>query len=70
MLKPQNRYENFRLVDYTQDKARFYGTEAEASYAINDVYKMSVFGDYVRGKIDNENAATGACWPFRNKSEC
>ncbi len=51
-----DRYENFRLVDYTQDKARFYGTEAEASYAINDVYKMSVFGDYVRGKIDNENA--------------
>ncbi|MCU4325233.1 zinc piracy TonB-dependent receptor ZnuD [Acinetobacter johnsonii] len=50
------RYENFRLVDYTQDKARFYGTEAEASYALNDVYKMSVFGDYVRGKIDNENA--------------
>ena len=50
------RYKNFRLVDYTQDKARFYGTEAEASYAINDVYKMSVFGDYVRGKIDNENA--------------
>ena len=51
-----DRYENFRLVDYTQDKARFYGTEAEASYTINDVYKMSVFGDYVRGKIDNENA--------------
>lgn len=51
-----DRYENFRLVDYTQDKARFYGTEAESSYAINDVYKMSVFGDYVRGKIDNENA--------------
>ncbi|MGF2682464.1 zinc piracy TonB-dependent receptor ZnuD [Acinetobacter johnsonii] len=51
-----DRYENFRLVDYTQDKARFYGTEAEASYALNDVYKMSVFGDYVRGKIDNENA--------------
>ncbi|MEG0031920.1 zinc piracy TonB-dependent receptor ZnuD [Acinetobacter sp.] len=51
-----DRYENFRLVDYTQDKARFYGTEAEASYALNDVYKMSIFGDYVRGKIDNENA--------------
>ena len=51
-----DRYENFRLVDYTQDKARFYGTEAEASYTINDVYKMSVFGDYVRGKIENENA--------------
>ena len=51
-----DRHENFRLVDYTQDKARFYGTEAAASYALNDVYRMSVFGDYVRGKIDNENA--------------
>ena len=51
-----DRYENFRLVDYTQDKARFYGLEAETAYAINDTYKVSLFGDYVRGKIDNENA--------------
>ena len=49
-------YGNFRLVDYTQDKAKFYGTEAQASYQLNDLYKLSVFGDYVRGKIDNENA--------------
>ena len=49
-------YKNFRLVDYTQDKAKFYGTEAQASYALNDLYKLSVFGDYVRGKIDNANA--------------
>lgn len=51
-----DRYENFRLVDYTQDKAKFYGAEAQASYALSDVYKLSVFGDYVRGKIDSENA--------------
>ena len=51
-----DRYENFRLVDYTQDKARFYRTEAEASYALSDVYKLSVFGDYVRGKIESDNA--------------
>lgn len=50
------QYENFRLVDYTQDKAKFYGTEAQASYQLNDLYKLSVFGDYVRGKIDNSNA--------------
>ena len=50
------QYENFRLVDYTQDKAKFYGTEAQASYQLNDLYKFSVFGDYVRGKIDNANA--------------
>lgn len=47
---------DFRLVDYTQDKARFYGTEAQAGYQINDMYKLSVFGDYVRGKIEGENA--------------
>ncbi len=49
-------YKDFRLVDYTQDKAKFYGTEAQASYALTDAYKLSVFGDYVRGKIDSENA--------------
>ncbi|TCB49806.1 TonB-dependent receptor [Acinetobacter sp. ANC 4779] len=49
-------YKDFRLVDYTQDKAKFYGTEAQASYALNDTYKVGVFGDYVRGKIDSENA--------------
>lgn len=47
---------DFRLVDYTQDKARFYGTEAQTGYQINDMYKLSVFGDYVRGKIEGENA--------------
>lgn len=47
---------DFRLVDYTQDKARFYGTEAQAGYQVNDMYKLSVFGDYVRGKIEAENA--------------
>ncbi|WP_038343565.1 zinc piracy TonB-dependent receptor ZnuD [Acinetobacter sp. A47] len=51
-----DRYKDFRLVKYTQDQARFYGAEAEAGYQISDMYKVSVFGDYVRGKIDNENA--------------
>ena len=49
-------YKHFRLVDYTQDKAKFYGAEAQASYALSDVYKLSVFGDYVRGKIESDNA--------------
>lgn len=49
-------YKNFRLVDYKQDKAKFYGAEAQASYALSDAYKLSVFGDYVRGKIDSANA--------------
>ena len=47
---------NLRGLEYTQDKARFYGAEAQASYAINDMYKVSVFGDYVRGKIEGKNA--------------
>ena len=51
-----DRYKDFRLVQYAQDKARFYGAEAEAGYQISPIYKLSVFGDYVRGKIDNENA--------------
>ena len=52
----KDNFENFRLVDYTQDKAKFYGAEAQVGYAINDMYKLSVFGDYVRGKIEGENA--------------
>lgn len=51
-----DRFENFRLVEYTQDKAKFYGTEAQAGYKLNDTYHLSVFGDYVRGKIDGDNA--------------
>ena len=54
--KTLDQYENFRLIEYSQDKAKFYGTEAEVTYQFNDVYKASLFGDYVRGKIDSENA--------------
>ena len=49
-------HDNFRLVDYTQDKAKFYGVEAETGYQLSDLYKISLFGDYVRGKIDGANA--------------
>lgn len=48
--------ETFRLIDYQQDKAKFYGTEAKLGYQISSVYKLSVFGDYVRGEIDNQNS--------------
>ncbi|MCE1271353.1 MAG: zinc piracy TonB-dependent receptor ZnuD [Acinetobacter sp.] len=50
------RYKDFRLVQYAQDKAKFYGAEVEVGYQISPIYKLGVFGDYVRGKIDNENA--------------
>ncbi len=51
-----DNFKDFRLVEYTQDKAKFYGAEAAVSYALNDTYKVGVFGDYVRGKIESENA--------------
>ncbi|MQW90835.1 TonB-dependent receptor [Acinetobacter wanghuae] len=46
----------YREVNYRQDSAKFYGTEAEVSYHINDTYTVGLFGDYVRGKIEGENA--------------
>ena len=52
-----DRYENFRLVQYTQDEARFYGVEGEISYQLSPRYKTTLFGDYVRGKIDAEGDA-------------
>ena len=48
--------DSLRGINYTQDTAKFYGAEAQASYALNDTYKVGVFGDYVRGKIDSKNA--------------
>ena len=54
--KTLDQYENFRLIEYSQDKAKFYGTEVEVAYQFNDIYRASLFGDYVRGKIDAENA--------------
>ncbi|MFX5085191.1 TonB-dependent receptor, partial [Acinetobacter baumannii] len=44
------------LIQYSQDAAKFYGVDADLSYQISPVYNLGLFGDYVRGKIDNENA--------------
>lgn len=52
-----DRYEDFRLIQYAQDKARFYGTEGEISYQLSPIYTATLFGDYVRGKIDAEGDA-------------
>ena len=54
--KTLDQYKNFRLINYNQAEAKFYGTETEITYHLNDVYKTSLFGDYVRGKIEDENA--------------
>ena len=51
-----DREQDFRLVQYTQDSARFYGAEAEIAYQLSPMYKVNLWGDYVRGKIDHANA--------------
>ncbi|HDR0730176.1 TPA: TonB-dependent receptor [Pasteurella multocida] len=40
-----------RLYRYNQAKAKIYGLEAEVSYQISSTHSVSVFGDYVRGKL-------------------
>lgn len=52
-----DRYKDFRLIQYAQDKARFYGAEGEISYQLSPIYTATLFGDYVRGKIDAEGDA-------------
>lgn len=52
-----DRYQDFRLIEYSQDKARFYGVDGEISYQVSPVYEVSMFGDYVRGKLDREGNA-------------
>ncbi|TCM68128.1 iron complex outermembrane receptor protein [Acinetobacter calcoaceticus] len=51
-----DRYKDFRLIEYNQDSAKFYGLEGKVAYQLNPVYNVGLFGDYVRGKIDNDNA--------------
>jgi len=46
-----DRYEDFRLIKYTQDDAEFRGFEAEASWQFNDAFSATVFGDRVRARF-------------------
>ncbi|XID75737.1 TonB-dependent receptor domain-containing protein [Alkanindiges sp. WGS2144] len=48
-----DKFENFRLIQYTQSDAIFNGVEAETRYRFDDTYSGAVFGDYVRAKLDN-----------------
>lgn len=45
-----DRHEDFRLIQYAQRDADFYGVEAEVSYQINTMLQAKVFGDSVRAK--------------------
>src|SRR5690606_3815866 len=46
-----DQHEDFRLIEYTQGDATFAGLEAEASYRLSPNVSVSIFGDYVRGKL-------------------
>lgn len=48
-----DRFEDFRLIQYTQQDATFNGLEAEASYRFNSNYSATLLGDYVRAKLDD-----------------
>ncbi|MGE0421549.1 MAG: TonB-dependent receptor [Reyranellaceae bacterium] len=39
------------IVNFRQGNAEFYGLEAEVKYAVTDNIDVSVFGDYVRGRL-------------------
>ena len=46
-----DRYEDFRLIEYTQRDAEFTGVEGELRHQFTPVFSAAVFGDYVRGKL-------------------
>jgi iron complex outermembrane recepter protein len=49
-----DRFEDFRLIRYSQRDAHFAGVDAEASYRFADRFKVSVYGDYIRGQLARE----------------
>ncbi|WP_033457608.1 TonB-dependent receptor domain-containing protein [Bordetella bronchiseptica] len=46
-----DRYEDFRLIEYTQRDAEFTGVEGEIRHRFGKVFSAAVFGDYVRGRL-------------------
>ncbi|WP_151708583.1 zinc piracy TonB-dependent receptor ZnuD [Acinetobacter brisouii] len=55
--KTLDQYDDFRLIQYSQTQARFYGVDADLSYQLSPVWNAGLFGDYVRGKLDNDGNA-------------
>ncbi|MDR2212952.1 MAG: TonB-dependent receptor [Pseudomonadales bacterium] len=45
--------EGFPVLAYAQDDARFTGLEVSADWQLGLAYKLSLFGDLVRGHLDN-----------------
>ena len=52
-----DKFEDFRLIEYSQHDARFTGVEAEASYRFSPLLKASLYGDYVRGSLRHHGGA-------------
>ncbi|WP_151753632.1 zinc piracy TonB-dependent receptor ZnuD [Acinetobacter soli] len=52
-----DRFQDFRLIQYDQTDARFYGVDGDVSYQLSPRYNVGVFGDYVRGKLDDAGNA-------------
>ncbi|KXJ67112.1 TonB-dependent receptor [Achromobacter xylosoxidans] len=46
-----DRFEDFRLIEYTQQDAEFTGVEGELRHQFTPVFSAAVFGDYVRGRL-------------------
>lgn len=46
-----DRHEDFRLIKYSQDDARFHGGELEIGFAVNDFVSIDVFADRVRARL-------------------
>lgn len=46
-----DRFEDFRLIEYTQQDAEFTGVEGEIKHQFTSIFSAGVFGDYVRGKL-------------------
>lgn len=48
-----DQFEDFRLIKYTQDDAKFTGVEGEATYRVSESFAATVFGDYVRAELND-----------------
>ena len=46
-----DRFEDFRLIEYTQQDAEFTGIEGEIKHRFTPTISAGVFGDYVRGRL-------------------
>ncbi|MDO8408558.1 MAG: TonB-dependent receptor [Phenylobacterium sp.] len=48
-----DRFEDFRLIQYTQDDATFTGVEGQVRYAFANGLAVSAFGDRVKAELDD-----------------